>query len=414
MDKKYFPISTDTACQLKWAWSTLYLNSGGTTSCHRTGWATLTHENFYQFHNTPNKLQDRRAMLEGRWPDDACQYCRTIEEAGGFSDRMRHKTIPDLAPEVLYQDPIAVEIDPTIVEVFFSNVCNLSCLYCSASLSSTINTEHQKYGEFKQHGVELLPHKNQFNDFSSMFWQWFEKKFVGLKRFHVLGGEPLLQKEWSKLLDMIAQHPNPNCELNVVTNLMVSTEMLEGYIDQLKNLLKQRALKRIDVTCSIDCWGDPQEYVRYGFDMDHWLKNFAILRSKRWIKLNINQTISVLTIKTMPTLLENLRTWRRERAIGHWFSSVAPGPDYLKPNILGDVFQEDFRKILDLMPTSTNDEMSAREYMSGISKQIAHTAPIVGDIQDLFIFLDEKDRRRGTNWQTIFPWLVEYKEKYVV
>ena len=33
--KKYFPIKTSTACQLKWAWSTVILQTAVTQSCHR-------------------------------------------------------------------------------------------------------------------------------------------------------------------------------------------------------------------------------------------------------------------------------------------------------------------------------------------------------------------------------------------
>lgn len=411
---KFFPIKTQTACQLKWSWSTLYLNSGQTASCHRTGWSDLTQENFLDFHNTDLKISDRQSMLSGVWPEKSCQYCRNIEQSGGFSDRMRHQTIPDLSPEILYQDPTAVKIDPTIVEVFFNNTCNLGCLYCIPDLSSTINSENQRYGEFDRAGVTLVPYKGQFKNFAPLFWQWFESGFSKLRRFHVLGGEPFLQKEWDRLLDMIEKHPNPGCELNVVTNLMVPTAVLQKYIDQFRRLLKDRALKRIDITCSIDCWGDAQEYVRYGIDLDHWQKNFLLLKSNRWLTVNINQTISVLTIKTMPDLLENLIEWRKERPIGHWFSGVSPGPAYLKPNILGDEFREDFDKILDLMPTETDEDRTAIDYMRGIKKQSTSTGPLPNDIRDLFIFLEEKDRRRGTSWKNVFPWLIEFEEKYVV
>ena len=33
---KKFPIVSDTACQLKWNWSTVFLSTGETASCHRT------------------------------------------------------------------------------------------------------------------------------------------------------------------------------------------------------------------------------------------------------------------------------------------------------------------------------------------------------------------------------------------
>jgi hypothetical protein len=38
---KPFLINTPTACQLKWNWSTLFLTTGDTASCHRTNQANL-------------------------------------------------------------------------------------------------------------------------------------------------------------------------------------------------------------------------------------------------------------------------------------------------------------------------------------------------------------------------------------
>ena len=35
MSDKYFPIKQSPACQLKWAWSTIRLYEGSTSSCHR-------------------------------------------------------------------------------------------------------------------------------------------------------------------------------------------------------------------------------------------------------------------------------------------------------------------------------------------------------------------------------------------
>ena len=84
----------------------------------------------------------------------------------------------------------------------------------------------------------------------------------------------MYQKDFDLLLDKIEARPNPQCILNVVTNLMVSSDKLDHYIDRFRTLLKDQKLKRIDITCSIDCWGDQQEYVRYGMILDQWEKNF--------------------------------------------------------------------------------------------------------------------------------------------
>lgn len=415
MEKKYFPIKTDTACQLKWAWSTLYLNLGVTRSCHRTGESNLTAENFFNFHNTPLKLQDRSQMLKGLWPDSSCTYCKEIEEAGGTSDRMRMSVIPGLSPIELESDSTAISVDPTIVEVYFSNACNLGCLYCNEGLSSTIQAENQKFGPFEKYGVTIkAENDNHFKDLVPYFWQWFDTGFQKVRRLHVLGGEPLYQREFDKLLQMINDYPNPNCELNIVTNLMIPPSRLENFVFKFQQLLVEKKIKRVDITCSIDCWGPEQEYVRYGINLTHWLKNFEFLLSKRWLTININQTITPLTIKPMPALLTKLAEWNKQRPVGHYFSGVFPAPDYLKLDIFGDKeFTNDIENIMKLMPTDTEQKQAAHDYMAGILKQTSVGQPNFEQIQNLIVFLDEKDRRRTTDWLKIFPWIAEYK-KHVV
>jgi organic radical activating enzyme len=409
-DKKFFPIKTDTACQLKWAWSTLYLNTGVTRSCHRTAESVLTGENFLNFHNTPLKIADRINMLDGKWPESSCGYCRKIEEVGGTSDRMRHLSIPNLTPIELENDPTATTVHPTILEVYFNNACNLGCLYCGSQLSSNIETENRKFGNFKKFGVEIIANENHFQELVPYFWKWFKHGFPRIKRLHILGGEPFYQKEFDKVLDMIDQYPNPDCELNIVTNLMVPKKRIEEFIDRFKKLLAARKLKRVDITCSIDCWGPQQEYVRYGLNLSQWEENFKLLLTNKWIYLNINQTVSALTIKTMPELLIKLADWRNDRHIGHWFGGVTPGPSYLKGEIFGDTeFTEDVDTILSLMPQDNEENKMAYKYMQGIFSQILNSKQNFDEIRNLIVYLNEKDRRRNTDWRKLFPWLIKYE-----
>lgn len=416
MSQKYFPIRTETACQLKWNWSTLYLYGGRTASCHRTGWGEVTPDTFDSFHNTDKKIRERQQMLEGKWPDESCEYCRRIEENGGFSDRMLHLDIPNMVPTELLANPTATVVSPTILEVFFNNVCNLGCLYCLPMDSSRINQEHIKFGDFNRNGVELKSETidPNYNQVLEKFWQWMNKNSKTLKRFNVLGGEPFYQEEFYRLIDFVESTPHPDLELGIVTNLMINEDKLTNLINRFKELLTERHLKRIDITCSIDCWGPEQEYVRYGLDLATWQKNFELLITHKWLTVNINQTVSLLSIKTMPKLIQLLTEWRKQTSIGHYFSVVNPQPSYLRLEVLGsEVFRDDFTRILDLLPTETKSQRQAKMYMEGIFKVTENSVPDPIEMLKLKTFLDEKDRRRGTNWRQVFPWL-ELELKNVV
>ncbi len=414
-EKRFFPIKSGIACQSKWAWSTLYLNRGTNHSCHRASTSKLTIEDFDNFHNTDTKVRDRKLMLSGQWPTGGCEYCQKIETSGGFSDRMLQNTIPNLYPVELDTDINSVIISPTILEVFFDNTCNLSCVYCLPEVSSKIADEYNRYGSFDQQGVRLMPITPiNTSELQERFWVWMQDNFQSLKRFHFLGGEPFLQKGFDTLLDFVDNHPNPDCEINFISNLMLPHARFVGQIERIKTLVARRKLKRLDFTASIDCWGPEQEYIRHGLRLDQWTQNFEYLVSQRWIKLQINQTIASLSIKTMPELLTKLAEWNQIRPVGHYFSVTEPGPSYLRPNIFGPgVFDKDFDLILSIMPNNTDQDKSAVKYMSGIANQIKNSTINTVEINKLFVFLNENDRRRNSNWKTLFPWLVEFEQRVV-
>jgi len=413
-EKKFFPINTETACKLKWSWSTLYLYSGVSSSCHRTTFHPLNKSNFFNFHNNEHVIKDRLHMLAGEWPEKNCSYCKEIEKVGGFSDRMQHLAIPDQVPAELENDPTSVIVSPRILEVFLNNVCNLGCLYCSPSNSSVINYEHIKFGDFDKNGITLKSiAQDSSTELFPLLLDWLGKNYSSLERLSILGGEPFFQKEFVVLLDFLSQQKNSNCEINIVTNLMVPHQMLKKFIAQFRTMLVAKKIKRLDITCSIDCFGPQQEYVRSGLDLEQWKKNFEYLIDQPWIKLNINQVITVLTIRTMPELLEYLNEQRKKRKIGQYFTtpSAQTGPTYMHPKILGGKeFQESFAKILNLMKSESEEEKTALKYMQGIMSECQFSVQNKEEIVKLFTFLDEKDRRRNTNWRVLFPWL----EKYVV
>ena len=81
-------------------------------------------------------------------------------------------------------------------------------------------------------------------------------------------------------------------------------------------------------------------------------------------------------------------------------------------DIFGDIFQDDFARAVYLKPTNTPEEVASRNYLAGIAQQSAHRGPNIPEIQKLLDFLNEIDRRRGTSWTEIFPWLVNEFNKY--
>lgn len=411
MTKKWFPIRNETACQLKWTWSTIRLHEGTTSSCHRVNPDTITKDTFSTFHNTPKKLLDRTLMLEGQWPKGGCEYCQRIEQVGGTSDRMIHLDIPNLVPPELEENVSATNVSPRILEIYFNNVCNLSCIYCWDGFSSKIEQENRKFGKFDHAGVVIENTSSNANlkELTNEFWIWFTDNCQTLGRFHVLGGEPFYQEDFYKCLDFFETTPCPDLEFNVVSNLMVPSEKFKTTIDKIKKLVSQRKIKRFDLTASADSFGSAQEYVRHGLDLNQWRENFDHAATQKWITLNINQTLTSLILKNVDQLIQYVNQHRQHRPVGHYFSLPVFSYDFLHPEIFGPgYFDKEFSSILDLMP-----EDQQKNYMRGIQKQLATSQRNNNAIQQLIVFLDEIDRRRNLNWRQTFPWL-EQEIQHVV
>jgi len=277
MNHKFFPIKTDTACQLKWNWSTIRFYNGTTSSCHRVNSDIITVDTFDQFHNTPKKIADRELMLDGKWPVGGCEYCKSIEDSGGFSDRLLHLTIPNQSPKELEHNLDATIVTPKIVEIYFDNVCNMSCIYCWDGFSSKIQQENIRYGRFEKQGVVIDNIAIKVSDIDALtnkFWQWMDQHAQEISCLHVLGGEPFYQKQFEMCLEFFEINLCPQLELTVVSNLMIQDEKFQTLIKRLRSLVQRRHLKRFDLTISIDCFGPEQEYVRYGLDLEQWKRNF--------------------------------------------------------------------------------------------------------------------------------------------
>jgi len=274
-----FPIKTATACQSKWTWSTIYLNQLATASCHRVDPISFDLENFDNFHNLPKKLNDRRLMLEGKWPTGGCEYCQQIENAGGWSDRQHNLDIRGLTPPELESDPTAISVTPRIVEIFAQNTCNLSCIYCNGNLSSKIQQENIKHGEFNQGNVRIpiitIP-TVAAEEYLDRFLSWLEKNIQQLVRLHLLGGETFIQHNlMNSVLDILERNPSPDLEFCIFSNCNVPDKWWDYYINRIHALQIAGNIKVFDLTASIDCWGPEQEYVRSGLDLNKFEKRFA-------------------------------------------------------------------------------------------------------------------------------------------
>jgi len=124
------------------------------------------------------------------------------------------------------------------------------------------------------------------------------------------------------------------------------------------------------------------------------------------INLIINSTVTPLTVKTLPDLLQKINQWNQIRKVYHYQNSVN-APSHMFIDLFGSIFHEDFERAIALKPEQTPEETASKNYLIGIAKQSKHSGPKPKEIHQLFDFLNTIDHRRKTHWPTVFPWLID-------
>jgi organic radical activating enzyme len=409
MNKKVFPINTETACQYKWTWSTIYLSHGQTNSCHRVNGGHLNATNFKDFHNLPEKIKDRELMLEGKWPNNECNYCKRIEDAGGISERTGYINDLDMVPPELETDPTAVHVTPRILEIYFSNLCNQSCVYCSPLFSSVIETEIKKHGPIsKRYFLDGTWSKNAlYETWKKQFWEWMHENSTNLYDFQVLGGEPMYQPEFQECLDFFETHENPNLNWKIFSNLKHDHKKFKKYIDKIAQLIKNKKIRRFEMVCSIDCWGEEQEYARNGMTLKNWEENFNyLLQQESDFSIFIQSTISPITAPTAYQLVDKVVEWRKIRSVRQGWNVVA-NPPFLDPSIFGYYLTEYMNKLVQsTMPLrNAGPDFPDISYLDGFATQIKNSEVNKEMLKELRNYLDELDSRRNQDWRKIYPWM---------
>jgi MoaA/NifB/PqqE/SkfB family radical SAM enzyme len=172
----------------------------------------------------------RKQVLSGERPE-VCKPCFDLEDQGVESLRQRH--INGVIPEArinLYPDTLLQEIMPfefPTMEIKLNNLCNLKCRMCNP-LDSTNWTDWDKVVPFyKKENNFLVPtieglvskpgkYIGAFDD-TDNWWASFEKLLPHFRRVEFAGGEPLMDPQHYKILDMLKPY-GKNIELKYATN----------------------------------------------------------------------------------------------------------------------------------------------------------------------------------------------------
>lgn len=436
-------------CLAKWTQVTMHLQSGLNHSCHHPSVHKIPvaeiQRNPKALHNTKYKKYRRKEMLDGNRPAE-CEYCWNIEDnSNSYSDRTYKSSEPWSAPhfDEISKSDWREDFNPRYVEVSFSNTCNFKCSYCGPGYSS------QWFQEIKQHGAYVnnfgslddLKSSNslpilhgEFNPYVEAFWSWWPELYQDLNTFRITGGEPLLSKDTWAVLDYIIEQKEPNRELKfaINSNLGVGDDLIDKLINKLERIIDEDRVKEIILFTSIDTFGEQAEYIRHGLDTNRFWGNIDKLLSKLpKLTITIMSTYNIMSPFNYNKLINKVYDVKKQHANPHryWQHPILLDTSYLRyPKHQSVRLLYDEHKDLILknaeealflgVPIFDNIHMGMTEVETSKIKRIydwsttGMTDYNPHEDRIAFIkFVDEHDKRRGTNFLKTFPELEEFYKK---
>lgn len=176
----------------------------------------------------------RRQVLCSERPN-VCKPCFDLEDQGVESLRQRH--IKDAIPESrinLYPNALAtlrkdftMPFELPTMEIKLNNLCNLKCRMCHPMDSTSWNDWDKVESFYKKENNFLVPVIDElglkrskylcpFED-SDNWWNSFEKLLPHFRRVEFAGGEPLMDPQHYKILDMLKPY-GKQIEIKYATN----------------------------------------------------------------------------------------------------------------------------------------------------------------------------------------------------
>jgi organic radical activating enzyme len=314
----------------------------------------------------------------------------------------------------------------------------MKCSYCASTVSSSWHGEIKKFGDYllenpinkRQYGIHQINQpgwfytKEEGNPYIEAFWKWFPTVYSTLHTFRITGGEPLLSSNVFKVLKYFDENPRSDLEFAINSNMCIPERNLNKFIDACKELKSKNKIGQLSLFTSVDTWGPQAEWIRNGFSMQQWEKNIDnYLTSVPGTNIGIMITFCFLSMSSFNLLLDKILEMRRTYSTSYqriWFDTpYLIEPPHLSALLTDDLNLEKLNDHLAYMKTLVRENndlhfFTPTEYskLERVVRWIEHNR-YTGDKlrlnrRDFVTFVEEHDRRRGTEFYKTFPELTEF------
>jgi len=305
-----------------------------------------------------------------------CARCHTFEQEANnykFLRQLYNKYF--VKADVDYSDPDSFTLSG--VDLHWDSTCNLKCVTCWAKQSSAIAQEMRIpiYSTAEKDVTELT--------------DWIISQQHTLREIYLSGGEPTLIKRNLRLLESLDK--KNDFLLRVNTNLTFSRE----------NKIIQEILKfpNVLITASVDALNDRFEYIRSGAKWDQFISNMDWL-AQTHAQVRVN---SVFFVASASGLIETQDFFRQRYNIKDFTVNQCSMEQYALmsrnlPIKIKQVVQDKFQQAIEIHADNTN----LVGQLTNCIKELQHDS----NGHNYTEYFNDIDRRRSTNWQSVFPELV--------
>jgi len=194
----------------------------------------------------------RETMARGEW-HSGCSWCKRLEETTGASGRTTRRTSAETLAAI-DNDPNFFKLEHLVVN--WSNLCNLTCVYCNDQTSTAWQS------------VRKIPINHVRNEHADLI-ELAQTQGHNIQGLSLGGGEPLLQKG----LDVFLSYLDPN-----TVSVMVTTNLsMEITTNPIYQILK--TWPKVEWQVSFDnATKEKFEYVRDGANWDQFVKNLRQMK----------------------------------------------------------------------------------------------------------------------------------------
>jgi len=427
------PLSA-SFCAAKWYNATIWLGSGQTTSCHHPPAHLIDKDkvsiNPRLLHNTDQKKEDRRKMINGERPP-GCEYCWKIEDMGrdAISDRVyKSRIYPIEALHEARNTPYTKDVNLRTLEIAFDRTCQFACSYCNPAFSSTWVRDIKRNGPYTQlvsdgrnhfthaHDSAQLYEYGESNPYIDAFFKWWESDLHRtLQELRITGGEPLMSGHTWKLIDWFKTNSGKSStRLAINSNLGTQVD-----IDRLLDSTKGMA---IDIYTSNEAVGVQAEYIRDGLVWADWMHNVErLLSSKQFRGIHVMCTINALCLDSLDQLLDRIVKWKLEygRDAISFTLNILRFPSFQSPLVLPDHLRTKYRDQLATFMVRHKGYSYLHEHEWNHVQRLVDYLDVVKTphsdafdrpklLNDFRQFYSQYDSRRSKDFGQAFPELKEW------